>query len=57
MYPTPLSSERYYTYKIATLNINDLTAPTKLEMLGDFLRTQKIDILCLQEVPHLRLTI
>jgi hypothetical protein len=28
MYPTPLPPKRYYTYKIATLNINDLTAPT-----------------------------
>jgi exonuclease III len=39
-----------YTYKTSTLNINGLTAPTKVHMLGDFLRTQNINILCLQKV-------
>jgi hypothetical protein len=48
--PKPLPYERFYTYKISTLNINGLTAPTKVRMLGDILRTQNIDILCLQEV-------
>jgi len=36
--------------KIATLNINGLSSPTKLAMLPEFLRLQEIDILLVQEV-------
>jgi exonuclease III len=32
------------------LNINGITATTKVWMLGEFLRNQDIDVLCRQEV-------
>ena len=39
-------------YKIATLNINGMATPAKLEMLNDFLQKQDIDIILLQEVTR-----
>ena len=36
--------------KIATLNINGLSSPTKVAMLAEFIRLQEIDILLVQEV-------
>jgi len=36
--------------KIATLNINGLSFPTKVVMLAEFIRFQEIDILLVQEV-------
>jgi exonuclease III len=38
--------------KLATLNINGLTSPTRVAMLEAFLRLQEIDILFLQEVTQ-----
>jgi endonuclease/exonuclease/phosphatase family metal-dependent hydrolase len=40
------------TYKIATVNVNGVSAITRLRMLADFLYRQEIDILLLQEVTH-----
>jgi exonuclease III len=37
-------------YRIATLNINGMSSPTRLAMLGDFLHKREIDIIFLQEV-------
>jgi exonuclease III len=36
--------------KLATLNINGMTDPTRIEMLESFLRHHEIDILLVQEV-------
>jgi len=33
-----------YTYKIATLNINGISAPTKIRMLEEFLYKHDIDL-------------
>jgi len=38
--------------RIATLNINGISSPTTLAMLGDFLHKQEIDIIFLQEVTQ-----
>jgi exonuclease III len=38
--------------KFATLNINGITAPTRIEMLEAFLRNDEIDILLVQEVTQ-----
>jgi exonuclease III len=43
------------TYRIATLNINGISADTRIRMLDDFLRKQDIDILFLQEVTHAKI--
>jgi len=40
------------TYKIATQNINGLSAMTRMRMLAEFLHKQEIDIILLQEVTH-----
>jgi exonuclease III len=40
------------TYRIATLNINGISADTRIKMLDDFRRKQDIDIIFLQEVTH-----
>jgi exonuclease III len=40
------------TYKIATQNINGVSAITRLRMLADVLYKQEIDILLLQDVAH-----
>jgi exonuclease III len=40
------------TIKIATLNINGMTSPTRIAMLGVLLRRQEIDILLVQEVKY-----
>ena len=39
-------------YRIATLNINGMSSPTRLAMLGDFLHKHEIDIIFLQEVTQ-----
>ena len=39
-------------YKIATLNINGMATPIKIEMLQDFLQKQDTDIIPLQEVTR-----
>ena len=41
-----------YTYKIATLNINGISSPLKMEMLNNVLLRQDIDIALLQEVTN-----
>jgi exonuclease III len=46
----PLSSNMVYTYKIATLNINAIRAPTPIKMLQHFVHVNDIDLLCVQEV-------
>ena len=38
--------------KIATLNINGITAATRVDMLRDFIHKQELDIIFLQEVMH-----
>jgi exonuclease III len=38
--------------KIATLNINGITAPTRVGMLSDFITRREIDILLVQEVTN-----
>ena len=48
------------TIKLATLNVNGLTSPTRDAMLEAFLRLQEIDILLLQAVtqpPYLHYTL
>jgi exonuclease III len=39
-----------YTYKIATLNINAIKAPIRIQMLEHFLHDHDIDLLCAQEI-------
>jgi len=39
-------------YKVATLNINGISAGWRMGMLNDFVHKQEIDILLLQEVTH-----
>jgi exonuclease III len=39
-------------FKFATLNINGLLSETRIGMLREFLRSQDIDILFLQEVTN-----
>jgi exonuclease III len=39
-------------HRIATLNINGMSSPTRLAMLGDFLHKHEIDIIFLQEVTQ-----
>jgi len=41
-----------YVIKIATLNINGMTATTRVGMLSDYIHRHEIDILFLQEVTH-----
>jgi len=41
-----------YTYKIATLNINGISAPTRIDMLEEFLYKHDIDLALLQEVTN-----
>jgi exonuclease III len=36
--------------KIATLNINDMSSPMKLQMLKEFISRQNVDVIFLQEV-------
>ena len=39
-------------HKIATYNINGMSAGDKMTMLNEFLYKQEIDIMLLQEVTH-----
>jgi len=39
-------------FKIATLNINGMTAEGRMGMLNEFMHKQEIDIILLQEVTH-----
>jgi len=41
-----------HTYKVANLNINGISSPTRLQMLEDFLYNHDIDIALLKEVTH-----
>ena len=41
-----------YTYKIATLNINGVSSPLKMQTLNNFLLRQDINIALLQEVTN-----
>jgi exonuclease III len=50
--PTPSAFDLMASMKIATLNINGLTSPTRIAMLEAFLRFQEIDILPVQEVTQ-----
>ena len=38
--------------KIATININGITAPLRISMLTEFIRMHELDILLVQEVTH-----
>jgi exonuclease III len=40
------------TYKIATLNINGISATTRIKILEDFLYSNEIDLICLQEAMN-----
>jgi exonuclease III len=40
------------TIRVATLNINGMTTPTRITMLEEFLQTWKINILLIQEVTQ-----
>jgi exonuclease III len=42
-----------HVIKIATLNINGITAPTRVGMLSDFIKRHEIDTLFLQEVTSM----
>ena len=44
------------TYKVATLNVNGVSATIRMRMLVEFLHIQEIDIIILQEVPIMILT-
>jgi hypothetical protein len=44
------------THKIATLNINGISATTQIKMLGDFLHSNEIDLICLREVTNSNIT-
>jgi exonuclease III len=46
----------YHTYKIATLNINGISASTRLNMLEEFLYKQNIDLALLQEVTNSKIS-
>jgi exonuclease III len=39
--------------KLATININSITATTRVGMLQDFIRTNDLDLIFLQEVSTL----
>jgi hypothetical protein len=39
-----------YVYKLATLNIQEITSDTRIQTLKDFLHAQDIDIALLQEI-------
>jgi exonuclease III len=41
-----------YTYEIAALNINGISAPTRINMLEDFLHSNEIDLICHQEFTN-----
>jgi len=45
-----------YTYKIATLNINGISAPTKIHMLEEFLYKHDIHLALPQEVTNSKIT-
>ena len=38
--------------KIATININGITAPLRISMLTEFIRLHELDLLLAQEVTH-----
>jgi len=42
-------------YKIATLNINSLQSHTRIAMLEEFMRTQEMDFIFLEEVMEPKL--
>jgi len=41
-----------HVYRVATLNINEITSATRLRMLEEFLHKHDIDIALLQEITH-----
>lgn len=45
------------SYNIASININTITSPTKLNALRNFVTNQWLDIVCLQEVENEQLTL
>lgn len=47
----------FLSYNIATVNINTISNPTKLNALRTFIRTMELDIVFLQEVENEELTI
>lgn len=47
----------FFSYNIATININTITNPTKLNALQTFLRTMDLDVVFLQEVENNQLTL
>ena len=47
-----LPTEMDYTYKIETLNINGISAPTRIHMLEEFVYKHHIDLTLLQEVTN-----
>ena len=45
------------SYNIATININNISSPTKIDALRTFVRTMELDIVFLQEVENDRLSL
>jgi Exonuclease III len=52
LFPCLLFLTYWQTHKIATLNVNCVSAMTRLRMLTEFLHKQETDIILLQEVAH-----
>lgn len=42
----------FYSYNLATININNITNATKIDALRTFIRAQELDIVFLQEVEN-----
>ena len=45
------------SYNVASININTITSPTKINALRNFVNSQQLDIICLQEVENEQLTL
>lgn len=45
------------SYNVASVNINTITNPTKLNALRTFINSQNLDIVCLQEVENEQLSL
>lgn len=47
----------FISYNVASININNITSPTKLNALRNFIGSQNLDIVCLQEVENEQLSL
>ena len=45
------------SYNVASININTITSPTKINALRTFVNSQNLDIVCLQEVENEQLSL